>query len=228
MTAFELDNPVWSSLHGRHRGLAVGAGDAARFPAEVAPFLAVRDRDGDHGNALEALVGADETVYLLGVPARVHPGWSLKAYRPLAQMTRDAPLEEVEGPAIVELAKAQHADVLELTALVYPHYFRPRTTEMGRYFGIYLEGRLAAMIGERLATDANVELSAICTHPAFNGRGLARRLIARLANDNLARGRMPFLHVSRENPRALGLYDRLGFRHRPDIGFWSLRREQAG
>ena len=96
--------------------------------------------------------------------------------------------------------------------------------DMGRYFGIYREGRLAAMIGERLGSDEHTELSAICTHPDFNGQGYARRLIAMLANDELERGRRPFLHVSRENPRALGLYERIGFRHRPGIGFWSLRR----
>jgi predicted GNAT family acetyltransferase len=129
------------------------------------------------------------------------------------------------------LSEAHRADVLALTALVYPHYFRPRTMEMGRYFGIYEfdsggGGRLAAMIGERLGTDTHQEMSAICTHPDFNGRGYARRLTAMLTNDTFARGRIPFLHVSHENLRAKQLYEQLGYRHRRDIGFWSLRRER--
>ena len=37
-------------------------------------------------------------------------------------------------------------------------------------------------------------------------------------------GKLPFLHVSHENPRAKGLYERMGYRLRRDIGFWSLRR----
>ena len=130
----------------------------------------------------------------------------------------------IDGPEAIELTGGHRADVLELTALVYPHYFRPRTMAMGRYFGIFQGKRLAAMIGERLGTDAHTELSAICTHPDFLGRGYARRLIALLGNDNLARGRLPFLHVSLENSRALELYERIGYRHRPRIGFWSLRR----
>ena len=115
-------------------------------------------------------------------------------------------------------------DVLALTALVYPHYFRPRTMDLGRYFGIYQEGRLAAIIGERMGMDDCQEISAVCTHPDFNGRGYARRLLAWLSNDVLDRGRTPFLHVSHENHRAKQLYERGGYRDRRDIGFWSLRR----
>jgi predicted GNAT family acetyltransferase len=115
-------------------------------------------------------------------------------------------------------------EVLELTALVYPHYFRPRTMELGRYFGIYQDGRLAAMAGERMGTETTQEISAICTHPDFLGRGYARRLTAMLTNDNLARGRLPFLHASHENHRALRMYEQLGYTYRDDIGFWSLRR----
>ncbi len=87
-----------------------------------------------------------------------------------------------------------------------------------------MDGRLAAMIGERPGADGFREMSAICTHPDFLGRGYARRLTAMLGNDTLARGSTPFLHVSRDNPRALGLYEAMGYRHRGDIGFWALHR----
>ncbi len=171
----------------------------------------------------------DETVYLLGVAPRVSDGWSLKAFPVLAQMICTSPIAVIDGPEMIELSDAHRADVLELTALVYPHYFRPRTMEMGRYFGIYEadnngDGRLAAMVGERMGTDTHQEISAICTHPDFLGRGYARRLTAMLSNDNLARGRTPFLHASHENYRALRMYEQLGYTYRPDIGFWSLRR----
>lgn len=73
-------------------------------------------------------------------------------------------------------------------------------------------------------TDSARELSAICTHPDFAGRGYARRLTAMLTNDTLRQGRLPFLHVSYENPRAMRLYEQIGFRLRRDIPFWSLSR----
>lgn len=219
-----LDNPFWSSLQSLHRHLAQQVGDVARYPAEFAPFLGVRHAEVAVGNALEALVPPGDTVLLIGVAPRVPRGWHLEAFRPLAQMYCTERIAVIDGPEVIELDERHRADVLALTALVYPHYFRPRTMELGRYFGIYEDGRLAAMIGERMGTETTREMSAICTHPDFLGRGYARRLTALLTNQTLARGHLPFLHVSRENPRAVQLYERIGYRFRPDIGFWALRR----
>lgn len=220
----ELDNPFWWSLRSRHRALALQAGDVARYPPEFAPFLGVANAGVEAGESIASLVAPDESVYLLGVAPRVPDGWRLEAFPDLAQMVCAAPIPAVDGPEVIELSEAHRDDVLALTALVYPHYFRERTMQMGRYFGIYQDGRLAAIIGERLGMDALQEISAVCTHPDFNGRGYARRLLAMLSNDNLERGRTPFLHVSHENHRAKQLYGQMGYRLRRDIGFWSLRR----
>lgn len=219
-----LDNPFWSSLRTRHRALALRAAGVARYPAEYAPFLGVETADADVAAGLETLVAPGESVYLLGVAPRLPAGWALEGFRPLAQMACPAPIDLPDGPEIIELGEAHRADVLALTALVYPHYFRERTMDLGRYFGIYEQGRLAAMIGERLGDDGHQEMSAICTHPGSTGRGYARRLTAMLTSDTFARGRQPYLHVSHENTRAKALYERMGYRLRRDIPFWSLRR----
>ena len=224
MSTSELDNPIWFSLRSRHRALAQCVGDAARYPPESAPFLGVAHADVGATGAIASLLAPDETVYLLGVAPTLPDGWALEAYPPLAQMICTTPLPVIDGPEVIELSEAHRADVLALTALVYPHYFRPRTMDMGRYFGIYQDGRLAAMVGERLGTEAYQEMSAICTHPDFNGRGYARRLTALLTNDTLQHGRTPYLHVSHENSRAKRMYEQMGYRYRPDIGFWSLSR----
>ena len=220
----ELDNPLWAALNSVHAKLALRSGEAARYPSAFAPFLGVADAKANVSAALEALVAPEESVYLLGTAPKAPPHWHLEAFRPLAQMICEAPIAPIDGPEIIELSTAHRADVLALTRLVYPHYFRERTMEMGRYFGIYQDGRLAAMIGERLGTDSAQEMSAICTHPDFAGRGYARRLTAMLTNDTLRQGRLPFLHVSYENPRAKHLYEQIGFRLRRDIPFWSLHR----
>lgn len=220
----ELDNPFWSSLRSRHRRLALGSGELARFPREFAPFLGVASADSHVDVDLATLVAVGETVLLLGVVPRLSGAWRLQELEVLAQMQCEAPIPLIDGPQIIALDARHRADVLALTALVYPHYFRARTMELGRYFGMYQQGRLAAMIGERLGTDQHVEMSAICTHPDFVGRGYARRLTAFLSNETLAAGRLPFLHVSHANERAKGLYAQLGYRLRRNIPFWSLQR----
>ena len=225
MTPHELDNPIWGSLTSRHRPLALRQGDAARYPPTFAPFLAIASVEVEFPDAIASLLAPDETVYLLGVAPASTGQWSLHAYAELAQMVCTTPIPVVDGPEVIELSETHRADVLALTALVYPHYFRPHAMELGRYFGIYQHGQLAAMIGERLGTDAFQEMSAICTHPDFLGRGYARRLTALLTNDTLEHGRTPFLHVSHENHRAKTLYEQLGYQHRRDIGFWSLRKK---
>lgn len=56
------------------------------------------------------------------------------------------------------------------------------------------------------------EVTAICTHPEYRGRGLARRLTLKMVQHQLERGQRPFLHVMTSNTRALELYRSLGFR----------------
>jgi predicted GNAT family acetyltransferase len=56
------------------------------------------------------------------------------------------------------------------------------------------------------------EISGVCTHPDYQGRGYARRLMLELIRRQLERGETPFLHVMRANEAAHQLYLRMGFR----------------
>jgi predicted GNAT family acetyltransferase len=68
------------------------------------------------------------------------------------------------------------------------------------------------------------ELSAICTHPDFTGRGYSQQLIGYLCRKLAAAHIVPFLHVSLANQRALKLYIHLGFRQRRDIVFRKIKK----
>lgn len=219
-----LDNPVWHSLDSRHREFALARHGVARYPADVAPFLAVEPAGADYADALTALVQAGESVLIVGPVPVVDPDWKLELLEPIAQMVCDQPIGPVAGPDFIELRGQHRSDLLALTALVYPHYFRPRTPDMGRYIGIYDGSRLAAMAGERMGFDGHQEISAVCTHPDYLGRGLAQRLVTELTNASLAASKLAFLHVSNRNVRAKALYERLGYRQRIDINLWSLAR----
>jgi ribosomal protein S18 acetylase RimI-like enzyme len=217
MLSHPLDNPVWASLTTQHAALARNAGNAARYPADVAPFVAVRESTAQAVEQAAGLIAPGELVCFVGIAPPLPSGWRIEQSVPIAQMICRSRLENVDGPDVVELSRPHLADVLALTALVYPHYFRPRTIEMGRYLGIYDGNVLAAMAGERMHFDGHREISAVCAHPDYTGRGYARRLIAMLTNAILDGGELPFLHFSHENVRAKSLYERIGFSFRTDI-----------
>lgn len=223
--AHALDNPLWSSLTTQHRHLARGAGALLRYPADVAPFVAIAGDEPVSREALAGLLARDETVYFIGPRPTATPGARAQELGPILQMVCESPSPPARDDAIVELGERERPAVRALAALVYPHYFRLRTTELGRYFGIFVDGALAAMAGERMGMPGRREISAVCAHPDFAGRGLARRLLQFLTGDIAARGATPFLHVSPDNTRAIRLYEQNGFRIRTRMPFASLRLE---
>jgi predicted GNAT family acetyltransferase len=221
-----LDNPMWSALTTAQSHFALGGPHAKRYPAEVAPFIAVAEPSTAAARALAEIVAPGETVNIVSVTPKLEEGWTLLATGNIVQMVwrDDAPLPAEDASDIVPLGDADAADMLALTALVFPGYFRPRTPEMGAYFGIRQRSRFAAMAGERMKIHAYEEISAVCTHPDFTGRGYAARLINHLVAKQLQRGITPFLHVNETNARARSLYERLGFADRASLPLWLLKR----
>jgi len=219
-----LDNPVWHALTTEHAGLAITADGAAKYPPTVAPFGAVESATSRAADQLTSLITAADSIYLVGVAPPAPHGWVLKRGRPMVQMACHARIPVVEGPGITRMTAAHCDDMLALTALVFPGFFRPRTLEMGDYIGIYDGSRLVAMAGERMRLTGYQEMSAVCTHPDYTGRGYAQRLLALLCNAAFDRGFTPFLHVYSDNTRAIGVYRRLGFVERTSPPLWSLHK----
>ena len=79
------------------------------------------------------------------------------------------------------------------------------------------------MAGERLRLTGFTEISAVCTHPEFRGRGFASALVAALVAKIVERGEVPFLHVKRDNADAVHVYEKLGFRVRSRLNLAVLR-----
>lgn len=226
MTPDALDNPTWSALVSAQAHFAVGGPLAKRYPAEVAPFIATPEPSDAAARALAELVAPGEIVNIVSVTPTLNEGWELLATGNIVQMVwrADAPMPEADSTDIAALTDADICDMLSLTALVFPGYFRRRTPEMGDYFGIRQHGAFAAMAGERMKLPGHEEISAVCTHPTHTGRGHAARLINHLVRKQLQRGITPFLHVNETNARARSLYARLGFEDRATLPLWLLER----
>jgi ribosomal protein S18 acetylase RimI-like enzyme len=214
-----LDNIVWHTLTGPHTRFAAGQGSARRYAAGFSPILGFEDPLRPDFAALQSHCAAGEHFYVEGWRGELPAGWRLDAEQTMHQMVWDAPLPSAGAlPEAVPLA-AQHAPAaLELATLTRPGPFGPRTPELGDYLGWFDGPRLVAMAGERMCAGALREISGVCTHPDFQGRGLARRLMLELLRRQMLRGEQPFLHVMGDNVHAHALYARMGFRdHRETV-----------
>jgi predicted GNAT family acetyltransferase len=121
----------------------------------------------------------------------------------------------------VRLGADDVPQILDLVARTEPGPFRPRTIELGSYLGIRHDGRLVALAGERLHPAGWTEISAVCTDPAYRGRGLASRLVSAVGAGIAERGDRALLHALATNP-AVDLYLSLGFRLRRLTEFRSV------
>ena len=110
----------------------------------------------------------------------------------------------------------------------HPGPFRSQTYTLGTYLGIRIDGRLAAMGGQRMHVPGYREISAICTHPDFQGRGYARAILGRLVAEIFDRGLIPFLHVEEGNQRAQGVYRDFGFVERTRLPLLVVERRHVG
>ncbi len=207
-----LSNLVWNSLTGDHRRLSQGDASALRYHPEVAPFGALAQQTPACVNHLAQLMSPGEEICLIDQEASLPDRFDLVSRSAVVQMMYGA---DADPPGSTDgIRVLTHADLPGMEALiaaVFPGYFRRRTPEMGRFYGIFLEGRLAAMAGERLSVPAYREISSICTHAAHQGQGLAGRLTRFLVGAVRRSGATPFLHVGSQNTTARRLYGRLGF-----------------
>jgi predicted GNAT family acetyltransferase len=225
-----LDRPIWSALSTRHLHLSLGSALARRYAKDVNLFASACDDSAAALSALTDLVQPGERIFLLQVPDILVPTGlaAVKAAKGVQMVaTRPVPVTEPDD-ALVELTEADAQEMLELATLTEPGPFLARTHTMGRFLGIRIDGRLAAMAGERFRFPGYTEVSGVCTHPDFRHRGLARRLSTAVAAHIEARGERPFLHAWKTNRPAISLYQSLGFEIRAEVDVQVLARAAPG
>jgi predicted GNAT family acetyltransferase len=206
-----LDRPIWNTLTTRHAALALGEGLAVRLDPRFGPFAATRDERPESFAALHALAKATGDVVLFTPEKPPLPEtFQVLMASDIQQFVGIAPSSLADRADIRALSADDASEMLALAELTKPGPFLPRTRELGAFYGVRIDGRLAAMAGERFKLPGYTEISAVCTHPDFRGMGLAAALIARVAEGIQARGETPFLHVFSHNVSAIAVYRRLG------------------
>lgn len=188
----------------------------------MCPFTALADpADPAAWDDLAELVGPDTVTAVTGARA-VPDGWEIVERGRGVQLV-DTGLRAEPAPEAVRLGLDDIPEILDLVALTKPGPFLPRTVELGAYLGIRHRGRLIAMAGERVHPPGWTEISAVCTHPAHRGQGLATRLVRAVAAGIRERGEIPFLHALAGNTTAISLYESIGFTLRRRTNFLLVR-----
>lgn len=206
-------NPVWHALRTLHRHFAISNDSACRYPALVAPFLAVVEPSETALRKLSELLTPDESAWLVGAKFPNTPELVFEEALDCLQMVLPEHIA-LPGPTakIIPLSNSNATEMVALTDVAFPGFFKSRTCEMGSYFGVRSEtGTLIAMGGERLKLEGYPEISGLCTHPAHRGKGLAVSLLQRLVEIHRRQGLKSWLHVTCHNHNAIKLYQHLGF-----------------
>ncbi|GAB3995575.1 GNAT family N-acetyltransferase [Spirosoma daeguense] len=219
-----LDNPVWNALTSRNKSLANGNDIAKYFDIEVSPFVAVPDNTPANLEILCQINRFTKPVLLVSnTPISVPKCWQVLNRVDGVQMVYEKSADlDWDSSRIKSLSHEHVAQMLDLTNLTKPGPFASRTIEFGHYRGIFEHEKLVAMAGQRLHVFDFAEVSAVCTHPDFLGKGYARQLLLDQIYRIQKASETPYLHVRSDNVRALQIYEKLGFKTRTEIFFYVL------
>lgn len=221
-----LDNPVWNAAISGNSELASGSDRVKMFDKEVSPFACMAESTAENLLALYEMNTENRALFLwadqlLPVPKK----WEVKHCIPGWQMVYNhATVPAYETTGIVPLTTDNVPAMLALTQLTRPGPFGTRTIEFGNYEGIFEDGQLASMTGQRFHCDDHIEISAVCTHPDHQGKRYARKLLLSQLAAVLNAGATPYLHVRSDNDRAIQVYESLGFTKRMDVFFYVIAK----
>ena len=218
-----LDNMIWNALTTGNRDIAILNGDVAHYRPDIAPFAGMKVFNEENLSILYEMIPAGRKVAIHSLAKKIDHDerkWKLVQHMDVTQMVYERPVNSYisrNSEKIVPLTDEHIPQMLELTALTKPGPFLQRTIEFGNYFGIFVDGRLAGMAGQRMHPEPYLEVSAVCTHPDFRGQGYAKACMLHIMKLIVDRNFIPFLHVLTNNTGAIQLYEDIGYDKRIEL-----------
>jgi ribosomal protein S18 acetylase RimI-like enzyme len=222
-----LDNPIWNALQTGDRTHAWGNEMVKGIDRSMGAFVGMVDQSEDAWRSLWELVPAGSVAVMfttnkLDVPSN----WKIGLERVLLQMVHVQEANSSSSNDLIrDIGEEDIPAMLTLTQLTKPGPFFQRTIDFGHYQGIFENGELVSMAGQRFKPDPFTEVSAVCTHPGSLGKGYAGKLIASQVSMIRNSGRIPFLHVYPDNKSAISLYRKLGFEVRKEMLVYVISHE---
>jgi ribosomal protein S18 acetylase RimI-like enzyme len=224
-----LDNPVYRALISGDQNLSLGTEKVKYFDNNVSPFAGFEDGyDNGFGDLHDLLPDGRNILYATPEHITEPKGWQLLQKIEGLQFIFDISYNTIPLTFSPVRLDEQHIEqMMQLAKLTKPGPFGPRTIDFGHYFGIFDKEKLVAMTGQRLHVQQFTEVSAVCTHPGYLGKGYAAALIQHQLHLIRQKEQTPFLHVREDNLRAIELYKRIGFKIRGTMNFYFLKKESS-
>jgi ribosomal protein S18 acetylase RimI-like enzyme len=222
-----LDNPIYHALTTNHLGFAKGDENIKYYHREVTSFAGMKNyTEPDFLNLYEQL--PDNGVFIVFSPIvlTIPKPWKLIREIDMFQFIyahNFVPKQHSEI-ALDDLNQEHVGEMIALVELTKPGPFLLRTIDLSNYTGVFENGRLAAMAGHRFHPGDYIEVSAVCAHPNFLGKGYAYAVIREQVKRILEKSQIPFLHVRQDNVGAIKLYEKLGFNIRTKMQAYVLAK----
>jgi GNAT superfamily N-acetyltransferase len=221
-TLEKLDNPVWNALTGMQQEFAIGTTHVKRFQQGILAMVGYDHHTSGPLDVIDPWLPENRPFYMVGTLPTLPAHWQVEEELPCLQMISVRP-PTIEAN-VAPLTAAHRDEMFRLVNKVQPGLYEPETPRLGNYYGIWDGEQLVAIAGERMRFNNLVEVSAVCTDPAYTGRGYAQHLVAHVCNSNLEKGMTPILHVLASNERAIKVYELLGFKTYQEISFWKMKK----
>ena len=214
-----LDNPIYNALVTGNSHLSLGVGPVRYFTKEISPFAGIGSLDDNpFGKLAEMAPPKSIFATITAQSIAIQAPWVVIHHSIILQMTgQHIKLPTEINKEIVSLGPSDVGQMLSLTKLTNPGPFLARTIEFGGYLGIFNGQQLVAMAGHRLHAGPYKEISAVCTHPDFTGKGYGKALMLYEVRQIIQQGCIPFLHTRMDNHTAISLYKKLGFVERSEM-----------
>ncbi len=217
----KLKNPIWYSLNETHQKFSFQFDGVQFYDPEVCPFGAFID-SSKTANALNEYAKLTDSFFLVTeneTPTFDNRFVTLDKKIECCQMVLESFIEIEITENIVTLSEKHTSEVYDLVWLVMPGYFKRRTFEMGKYFGIFKNNKLVSVAGQRMQTNDFIEISAVVTHPEYTRKGYAKQLTAHVTKEIIKEKKHPILHTNKGNS-AIKLYENLGYKLTRDMNWW--------
>jgi hypothetical protein len=191
----KLDNPAWHALNERHARFSFGTDAFRRYDPSVVLFSGYDKSKANAFSRLNDVFSVDDSFFLFDDFPELPSNYKVETIVECVQMVCETPVPIPITEELVLLNESNRDEMYTLISEVFPGYYLSGTAVMGDYYGIFKEGKLVAIAGERLCMDDLTEISAVVTHPDFAGRKYAQQLVTFLNDKNIQSGYMPFLHT---------------------------------